>query len=143
IRSVLESMAFKQSYSDASIYIYSKDGVSVILPVFVDDMTFVSRCKDSIESLVHQLGQHFKIRDLGPTSSLLGIKIDRDWSKHSISLSQRQTAWIYLTDLVWLTASLSLPLWCQISTYLTPNALKLPRKLSKCAPFLILLQWVL
>jgi len=90
MRSVLESMAFKQSYSDASIYIYSKDGVSVILPVFVDDMTFVSRCKDSIESLVHQLGQHFKIRDLGPTSSLLGIKIDRDWPKHSISLSQRQ-----------------------------------------------------
>src|SRR5437660_4956558 len=31
MRSVLESMAFKQSYSDASIYIYSKDGVSVLV----------------------------------------------------------------------------------------------------------------
>src|SRR5438445_9739435 len=56
MRSVLESMAFKQSYSDASIYIYSKDGVSVLLSVFVDDMTFASHCKDAIDSLVHQLG---------------------------------------------------------------------------------------
>src|SRR5437660_8098384 len=88
MRNVLESLAFKQSYSDAFIYIYSKDGVSVILPVFVDDMTFVSHSKDTISSLVQQLGQHFKIRDLRPTTLLLGIKIDRDWPKHSISLSQ-------------------------------------------------------
>ena len=78
MHSVLELLGFTQSYSDASIYIYSKDGVSVLLSVFVDDMTFASCCKDAIESLVHQLGQHFKIRDLGPTTSLLGIKIDRD-----------------------------------------------------------------
>src|SRR5437660_3004256 len=45
-------------------------GVSVILPVFVDDMTFVSCSKGTISSLVQQLGSHFKIRDLGPTTSL-------------------------------------------------------------------------
>src|SRR5438445_7344035 len=70
MRSVLESLAFKQSYSDASIYIYFKDGVSVILPVFVDDMTFVSVSKSTISSLVQQLGSHFNIRALGPTTSL-------------------------------------------------------------------------
>ena len=78
MRSVLESLDFRQTYSDASIYIYSKDGVTIILPVFV------------VQSFIAQLSQHFKIRDLGPTTQLLGIKIDRDRAKRSISLSQRQ-----------------------------------------------------
>jgi len=85
---VLESLGFKQSYSDASIYIYCKDDITVILPVFVDDMTFASQSNEAMDSLISQLGQHFKIRDLGPTTQLLGIKIDRDYSKHSISISQ-------------------------------------------------------
>jgi len=90
MRNVLESLGFRQCYSNASIYIFSKDDISVILPVFVDDITFVSCSRDTIESLVHQLSQHFKIRDLGHTTQLLGIKIDRDRSKNSISLSQHQ-----------------------------------------------------
>ena len=40
MRSVLEAIGYTQSYSDASIYIYFKDNVRIILPVFVDDMTF-------------------------------------------------------------------------------------------------------
>ncbi|KAG1836695.1 hypothetical protein DFJ58DRAFT_846845 [Suillus subalutaceus] len=35
-----------------------------------------------------ELSQHFKFRDLGPTTQLLGIKIDRDRPNRSISLSQ-------------------------------------------------------
>jgi len=90
MRSVLESLYFKQTYSDASIYIYSKDGVTIILPVFVDDMTLASQSESAIKSFIAQLSQHFKICDLGPTTQLLGIKIDRDRAKCSISLSQRQ-----------------------------------------------------
>ena len=90
MRSVLESLDFRQTYSDASIYIYSKDSVTIILPVFVDDMTLASKSEPAIQSFIAQLSQHFKICDLGPTTQLLGIKIDRDHSKHSIFLSQRQ-----------------------------------------------------
>jgi len=49
MRSVLESLGFTQSYSDASIYIYVKDDVRVILPVFVDDMTFASKSASAID----------------------------------------------------------------------------------------------
>ena len=56
----------------------------------VDDMTLSSKSAPAIESFIAQLSQHFKICDLGPTTQLLGIKIDRDRPKHSISLSQRQ-----------------------------------------------------
>ena len=90
MHSVLKSLDFRQTYSDASIYIYAKDGVTIILPVFVDDMTLASQSEAAIQSFIGQLSQHFNIRDLGPTTQLLGIKIDRDRSKCSISLSQRQ-----------------------------------------------------
>ena len=79
---------FTQSYSDASIYIYVKADVQVILPVFVDDMTFASTSAAAIDQLIVELSQHFKLRDLGATTQLLGIKIDRDRSK----------CWLLLTE---------------------------------------------
>jgi hypothetical protein len=90
MRSVLESIGFTQSYSDASIYVYVKGEVRIILPVFVDDMTFASKSASAIDQIIADLSQHFKLRDLGPTTQLLGIKIDRDRFKHSITISQRQ-----------------------------------------------------
>jgi len=63
MRSVLESLGFTQSYSDASIYIYVKADVRVILPVFVDDMTFASKSAAAIDQLILELSQHFKLRE--------------------------------------------------------------------------------
>ena len=34
----------------------------------------------------------FKLKDLGPTSLLLGVRVERDWEKGTISLSQRKYA---------------------------------------------------
>jgi len=65
---VLESLDFRQTYSDASIYIYSKDDVTIILPVFVNDMTLALKSEPIIQSFITQLSQHFKIHDLGPTT---------------------------------------------------------------------------
>ena len=53
-------------------------------------MTLSSKSAPAIESFIAQFSQHFTICDLGPTTQLLGITIDRDHPKHSISLSQRQ-----------------------------------------------------
>ena len=43
-----------------------------------------------------QLSQHFKLKDLGPTSSLLGVSIERDRSNRTIKLSQCQ----YVKDIL-------------------------------------------
>jgi hypothetical protein len=90
MRAVLESLGFTQSYSDASIYVYVKGDTRVILPVFVDDMTCASKSAAAIDQIILELSQHFKLRDLGSTTQLLGIKIDRDRSKRSITISQHQ-----------------------------------------------------
>ena len=61
MRSVLESIGYTQSYSDASIYIYVKDNVRITLPVFVDSLQLP-----------------MTLHDLGPTTQLPGIN---DWAK--------------------------------------------------------------
>src|SRR5689334_16617259 len=60
------------------------------MPVFIDDITFVSASTAALDSVAAELSTHFKLRDLGPTKFLLGIEIICDHSSNSISLSQRQ-----------------------------------------------------
>ena len=49
---VLESMGFYQIYSDATIYIYVKCDIHLILPVFVDDMTFAFKSLKTIKDAI-------------------------------------------------------------------------------------------
>jgi hypothetical protein len=86
----LEKMGFKRIVCEHSIWIFIKDNVCIIVLVFIDDMTIASKSKEAIESVKKELKQCFKLRDLGPTSWLLGVEVTRDSSKCSLSLSQRQ-----------------------------------------------------
>jgi hypothetical protein len=89
-------MGFKKIRSDSSVWVFARDGFHVIVPVFVDDMTLVSKSKGKIAEVKEELRKHFKLRDLGPTEYLLGVKIERDRSKRTLSLSQRK----YILDIL-------------------------------------------
>jgi hypothetical protein len=82
--------------SDSSVFIWEKDGVKVIVPVFVDDITLASKSKEKIAEIKGLLAQRFKLRDLGPTSFLLGVQIDRERPARTLHHSQRQ----YTLDLL-------------------------------------------
>ncbi len=86
----LVSIGFTRIKSDPSVYILIKDGVRVIIPVFIDDITLASNSKSKIQSVINDLAKHFKLRDLGPTKYLLGVEIIRDRANRCIQLSQRQ-----------------------------------------------------
>jgi len=90
LREFLEFIGFKVLESDPSIFIFVKDGLRIIMPVFIDDITIVSSSQSAIDTLVQQLSQRLKLRDLGPTDFLLGIKITQDLESGIVSLSQRQ-----------------------------------------------------
>ena len=79
-----------------SIYVYAKDQVEVILPVFVDDCTFALNSLSLLDDLVVELSRSFKLRDLGPTTALLGIEIARDRPNRRLMLSQCQ----YILDVL-------------------------------------------
>ena len=87
---ILTSLGFTKLQSDASVWFYEKDGVRIIVPVYVDDMTVVSKSKSDVENFFDQLEKHIKIRRLGEITSILGVKVDRDRAKCTIHLSQKQ-----------------------------------------------------
>src|ERR1700744_649274 len=89
--SVLSTLAFIKIKSDASVWVYEKDGLRIIVPVFVDDMTLVSKSKEKIAKLKEELKKHFKLRDLGGTSFLLGVKIERDCQSNTNPKGQGHT----------------------------------------------------
>ena len=72
------------------------NGVKVVIPVFVDDLTLVSKSKDAIDCVKSQLAATFKLKDLGPTSWLLGVQVIYNREKRTLQLSQRQ----YIIDLL-------------------------------------------
>jgi hypothetical protein len=96
LREFLEFIGFQVLESDPSIFIFAKDGVRIIMPVFIDDITIVSSSQDAISTVVSQLQERFKLRDLGPTDFLLGIKITQDMENGTVSLSQ----WQYCLDML-------------------------------------------
>ena len=53
-------------------------------------MTFASKSLDAIKQAIADLTKHFKLCDLGPTTEILGIKINQNCQKHSLMISQRQ-----------------------------------------------------
>jgi hypothetical protein len=96
LEEVLVELGFARIRSDSSVFIWEKGGVKVIVPVFVDDITLASKSKEKIAEIKGLLAQRFKLRDLGPTSFLLGVQIDRERSARTLHLSQRQ----YTLDLL-------------------------------------------
>ena len=83
-------MGFKRTYSDASLFIYDRDNIKVIVPVFVDDITLASKSVETLDSFVTEMSKYFKLRDLEETSFLLGIGITRDRANRKLWLSQKQ-----------------------------------------------------
>jgi hypothetical protein len=90
LHSVLTSLGFKRLHSDHSVYIYVKGDTRILLPVWVDEITAASKSKEPLDWVVTELSKHFKLRDLGETSYLLGVEITRNRSTKTIQLSQEQ-----------------------------------------------------
>jgi hypothetical protein len=96
LEEVLVELSFVHFRSDPSVFIWKKDGVKVIVPVFVDNITLVSKLKEKIAEIKGLLAQLFKLHNLRPTLFLLGVQIDCERSARTLHLSQRQ----YTLDLL-------------------------------------------
>ena len=92
----MKTMEFSLVKSDSSIWVYQRGQERIIAPVYVDDLTAVTTSAAQYHRIRDQLSQHFKLKDLGPTSSLLGFSIERDRSNRTIKLSQCQ----YVKDIL-------------------------------------------
>ncbi|KAJ0463521.1 putative RNA-directed DNA polymerase [Helianthus annuus] len=81
-------MGFVQSICDYSLFVLSKQGVFVILLVYVDDIVITGNDKSAIENVKSSLRENFHIKDLGLLRYFLGIEVL--YSDGCICLSQRK-----------------------------------------------------
>ena len=81
---------------DHAIWVFKQGDIRIIVPAYVDDLMIATKKHSDAQKTLSQLSSYFKLRDLRPTSFILGVQVERDRSKHSLSLSQHQ----YIVDLL-------------------------------------------
>ncbi len=88
----LADLGFCISYADPGVFLAKLGRHTLILAIHVDDCILTGSSPELISQYKVKLNNCYALTDLGPVHWLLGIKITRDRSAHSISLSQ--TAYI-------------------------------------------------
>jgi hypothetical protein len=90
LEEVLLQLGFSRICADSSIFIWANNNVRMICPVFVDNITFALKSKAKIAELKAAIAEHFKLRNLGPTTFQLGVEITRERLQCTLHLLQRR-----------------------------------------------------
>jgi histone deacetylase 1/2 len=70
----LISLGFKASKSDTSLFIYSRNGVTIFMLIYVDDIIVTSSSSEAVTALLEDLRMEFALKDLGELSYFLGME---------------------------------------------------------------------
>ena len=81
-------LGFRQTEADHGVFYKETGNKIIILAVHVDDCMVTGSSEVFINQFKMEMNKKYKITDLGPAHWLLGIKITRDCSEKTISLSQ-------------------------------------------------------
>ena len=80
---------YDRTASDHCVFVKKfSDGEFIILLLYVDDMLIIGRDIDKIDKLKKELSKSFEMKDLGPASQILSIKIFQDRTNVKLWLSQ-------------------------------------------------------
>ena len=86
----LLQLGFQASKGDTSLFFYIKEGITIFLLVYVDDIIVASSSQDVVSALLKDLKIDFALKDLGPLHYFLGIEVQK--VDNGIHLSQRKYA---------------------------------------------------
>ena len=90
----LQSLGFKPSKADVSLFYFSNGGVTMFLLIYVDDIIVASSSQEATATLLRKLQSEFALKDLGDLHYFLGIEVKR--IQQGIVLSQGK----YTSDLL-------------------------------------------
>jgi histone deacetylase 1/2 len=94
LSSKLQSLGFRASKADTSLFFYNKGGVTIFMLIYVDDIVVASSSEKAVDALLHDLGLDFTLKDLGDLHYFLGIEVKK--VHNGIILSQEK----YINDLL-------------------------------------------
>lgn len=93
----LQSLGFKGSSSDTSLFVHNYGGEFIILLVYVDDIVIISNNTVALTKLLMDFNRLFAMKDLGPLNYFLGIEVHR--APSNMYLTQTK----YVFDLLHMT----------------------------------------
>ncbi len=93
----LLQLGFHQSSADPCLLIHTVKGIMLLL--YVDDIIVASSGLPNVLWFKKSLGSLFKIKDLGETQKILGIRITRDRKKRTLRMDQTHYVDKVLRDL--------------------------------------------
>lgn len=85
---LLSSLSIVTSESDPCLYCHHTTSSLLLLALYVDGLLIAGRGQADIDRLKRQLNQRFAMKDLGPTSTSLGLEITRDSPRQLLHLGQ-------------------------------------------------------
>ena len=88
------ALGFDQCPGEHTLFLQERDGMFLVVIVYVDDIIIASTRIEDAQVLVQQLASAFQLRDLGPPKLFLGIEVAR--STEGITISQRK----YVLDML-------------------------------------------
>jgi hypothetical protein len=88
LHSYLISEGFTRCSSDYGCYIQGTGPTMTIITAYIDDLLFFTKNLSLMTNIKSQLANRFDMVDFGDAKSILGIRIDRDWTAGTIHLSQ-------------------------------------------------------
>jgi hypothetical protein len=77
LSSKLQSLGFRASKADTSLFFYNKGGVTIFMLIYVDDIVVASSSQKAVDALLHDLGLDFALKDLGELHYFLGIEVNK------------------------------------------------------------------
>ena len=92
--SALKGYGFFQSYSDYSLFTFTKGSVQINVLVYVDDLIVAGNDSSALGAFKAYFCECFKMKDLGPLKYFLGVEVAR--SASGIFLCQRK----YTLDII-------------------------------------------
>ena len=88
LHSFMRNQGMQQVKSDPAVYKRGKQETQLIVAVYVDDTTIMSKSFREIEDIKNALSRRFRMTDLGEVGVLLGMKVTRDREQGTLTLSQ-------------------------------------------------------
>jgi hypothetical protein len=88
--SELRKLSFIPMESEPCIYIYNNNDIQFFLIVYVDDILLISNSLPYINKMKQELSKIFEMKDLGEAKYVIGIQIERDHEKGTISICQSE-----------------------------------------------------
>uniref|UniRef100_A0A1B6FTN5 Reverse transcriptase Ty1/copia-type domain-containing protein n=1 Tax=Cuerna arida TaxID=1464854 RepID=A0A1B6FTN5_9HEMI len=84
----MERESFNRSQNDTCLYYRFSNGRKLYLLIYVDDLIIVGSDLEEVISFKSKLSQYFKMKDVRPVSTYLGIKVEHNLSSGVTTLNQ-------------------------------------------------------